>query len=318
MKNRNEFFEYVKENVKEYLPPAFEKAQISVEELRKGNDRISHVLTIPFPEAEVRVNIGMDGFYQCYQDGQGLDDCVGDIADLCIAYKDMENVKGIVDVPDYEEIKGRLTIRLCDPELNQKYLEDKIYTRHGDFAAVYRVVIPKSEEDTISFTVTAMLMKEWEVSLEQLHRDAILADKKRQPLLNSLDDVISSEIVMNKKAQNLLEEGAECPPMRIPILCLTNENKTYGASLILHDDIMKRVGEILDSDFYVLPSSVHETLFIADTETSSVEGLSSMVKEINETQVKLGDKLSDKVQYYDRKLGVLENAEGRERRISFS
>lgn len=318
MKNRNEFFEYVKENVKEYLPPAFEKAQISVEELRKENDRISHVLTIPFPEAEVRAHIGMDGFYQCYQDGQGLDDCVGDIADFCIAYKDMENVKGIVDVSDYEEIKGWLTIRLCDPELNQKYLEDKIYTRHGDFAAVYRVVIPKSEEDTISFAVTEMLMKEWEVSLEQLHRDAIFADKKRQPLLNSLDELLGFELVMNEKPQNLLEEGTEYHPTGTRTLCLTNENKTYGASLILHDDIMKRAGEILDSDFYVLPSSIHETLFIADTETSSVEGLSSMVKEINETQVKLEDKLSDKVQYYDRKLGVLENAEERERRISFS
>lgn len=112
-----------------------------------------------------------------------------------------EREEGIEDVLDYEEIKGRLMIRLCDPELNQKYLEDKIYSRHGDFAAVYHVAIPKSEEDTISFTVTEMLMKEWEVSLEQLHRDAILADKKRQPLLNSLDELLGFELVMNEKPQ---------------------------------------------------------------------------------------------------------------------
>lgn len=102
------------------------------------------------------------------------------------------------------------------------------------------------------------------------------------------------------------------------ILCLSNGNNMYGASLILHDDIMKRVGEILDSNFYVLPSSIHETLLIADVDNPSVEWLSSMVKEINEAEVKPEDKLSDKVQYYDRKLGVLENAEVRESRIYFS
>lgn len=318
MKNRNEFFEYVKENVKEYLPPAFEEVQVSVDELRKENDRMYHALTIPFPKERVSIRIYLDKFYQYYQDGQGLDECVGNIADLCIAYKDMEIPKDIVDMLDYEEIKERLMIMLCDLELNQKYLEDKIYTSHGDFAAVYRVIIQGNEGDTISFPVTELLMQTWKVSLEQLHRDAILADKKRQPLLNSLDELLGFELIMNKKAQNLLEEGAEYHQMGMPILCLSNGNKTYGASLILHDDIMKRAGEILDSNFYVLPSSIHETLFIADVETSSVEELSLMVKEINETQVKLEDKLSDKVQYYDRKLGVLENAEARERRISFS
>lgn len=318
MKNRNEFFEYVKENVKEYLPPAFEKMKITVDELRKENDRMYHALTIPFPEERVSIRIYLDGFYQRYQDGQGLSACVGDIADLCIEYKDMENVKGVVDVSDYEKIKGQLLVMLCDPELNQKYLEDKVYTRHGDFAAVYRVIIQKDEEETLSFPITELMMKEWKIPLERLHRDAILADKKRQPYLYNLDELLGFELAMSKKPQNLLEEGTEYHPTGTRTLCLTNENKTYGASLILHDDIMKRAGEILDSDFYVLPSSIHETLFIADTETSSVEGLSSMVKEINETQVKLEDKLSDKVQYYDRKLGVLENAEARERRISFS
>ena len=35
MMNRAEFFEYVKENVKDYLPPALEKAKITVKEHKK-------------------------------------------------------------------------------------------------------------------------------------------------------------------------------------------------------------------------------------------------------------------------------------------
>ena len=42
--------------------------------------------------------------------------------------------------------------------------------------------------------------------------------------------------------------------------------------------------------------------------------MTSMVREINETQVEPEDRLSDKIQYYSREDHVLENAEKREKR----
>ena len=62
---------------------------------------------------------------------------------------------------------------------------------------------------------------------------------------------------------------------------------------------MKQAGEIIGSDFYVLPSSIHETLLVP-IGNMDVSGLLQMVKEVNEAEVELCDQLSDKVQYYDR------------------
>ncbi len=113
--------------------------------------------------------------------------------------------------------------------------------------------------------------------------------------------------------QNLLDEEAEYDfeMMKMPVLVLTNSRIKNGASMIIQGDIMKRVGEIIGSDFYVLPSSIHEVLFVPDIGIADLEKLYLMVKEINETKVEVYDRLSNKVQYYDRAKGELENAEKR-------
>ena len=68
------------------------------------------------------------------------------------------------------------------------------------------------------------------------------------------------------------------------MLCLTNRNMTNGASMILQKDIMKQAGEIIGSDFYVLPSSIHETLLVP-LGGMDVSELSQLVKEVNETWI---------------------------------
>lgn len=59
----------------------------------------------------------------------------------------------------------------------------------------------------------------------------------------------------------------------------------------------------LEMNFYILPSSIHETILIPDDSTKMVDykHLKEMVKEVNETQVDEVERLSDHVYYYDRK-----------------
>ena len=41
MMNRKEFYEYVKDNVKDYLPDSYQNGEISIEEVAKNNGLIS-------------------------------------------------------------------------------------------------------------------------------------------------------------------------------------------------------------------------------------------------------------------------------------
>lgn len=103
--------------------------------------------------------------------------------------------------------------------------------------------------------------------------------------------------------------------MENPMFCLTNKAKMNGASLLLQEDIRKQIGECLGSDYFVIPSSIHEVLILPDNGIFQVPELNAMVQEANETKVERQEQLSDKVQFCDGKTAVMENAERREARL---
>ena len=61
MMNRKEFYEYVKDNVKEYLPESYKDAEIKLQEVEKNNGLKLTGITIPNGESENRTD-GLSGF----------------------------------------------------------------------------------------------------------------------------------------------------------------------------------------------------------------------------------------------------------------
>ena len=47
---------------------------------------------------------------------------------------------------DYGNVRDKLQIRMCDPEKNKEWLEDKAVTIHGDFAAYYTVNLSENKD----------------------------------------------------------------------------------------------------------------------------------------------------------------------------
>ena len=221
---------------------------------------------------------------------------------------------GVPDILDYEKMKDKLQMRICDKEWNTDRLADKVVTEHGDFAAYYAVNLEENGEGISSIPVTVSLMNEWGVSVEQIQADAMMADKNRGVQLVDMTQIVES-MIFGGTPKNLLNEKLDMETVENPMFCLTNESKMNGASLLLQEDIRKQIGECLGSDYFVIPSSVHEVLILPDNGIFQVPELNAMVQEVNETQVERQEQLSDKVQFCDKKTAVLENAERREARL---
>lgn len=94
--------------------------------------------------------------------------------------------------------------------------------------------------------------------------------------------------------------GAELPnDDEFVQVIVTNEAKRFGAINIYNEDCIKQVQEKLHTNnFYVLPSSKHEVI-CCPTEGIEIDDLLKMVREINQTQVAVEDRLGDFVLYYD-------------------
>ena len=102
-----------------------------------------------------------------------------------------------------------------------------------------------------------------------------------------------------------ISEAREMASQMIPdvpdtMFVLTNDTKVNGAAAILNDDTRQEIADKV-GDFYVLPSSVHETLIIPKDAGMELRDLEQMVQEVNQTQVAPQERLSDHVYEYDAK-----------------
>ncbi len=312
MMNRKEFQQYLQETIKDYLPESYADAKITFNEVVKNNDTHLTGISIAKPGEHVVPNIYIENFWNDYQNGKDIDEIVGDIADMRIEY-DAPNIGPDVaqQLMNYDAVKGNLQIRLCDTQENQDRLANLVHTEHSDFSATYHVNLQETEVGTASVAVTPAILETWDISVDQLHQDALAADMNRDPMFCDMGSMMES-MMFGQEPENLLDGGE---PSGMGMYCLTNGDKMNGAGLILQGNLMQQIGEIVGGDFYILPSSCHEVLVVPETMEIDVKELSAMVQQINQTEVSVEDRLSDHVQHYDRKEAVMENAEKRASRL---
>ena len=128
-------------------------------------------------------------------------------------------------------------------------------------------------------------------TLSQLYQDARQNALRLLPAeLDSMTDVI----------RELTDGMDELEDMGVPMYVLTNKRRTQGAVCILYEGILWECYKCIGEDYYILPSSVHEVILLADTGEEDIQLLKRMVREVNATQVLPEEVLSDSVYYFDR------------------
>ena len=106
----------------------------------------------------------------------------------------------------------------------------------------------------------------------------------------------------------------DMPPS--PMWVASVESGMNGAGVMAYPGFMDQAAEQFGGDFFVLPSSIHEVLFIPDDGTMNAEELSEMVASINETEVAPGDRLADVAFHYDADEHIFEKASAFEERMA--
>ena len=318
MLNFKEFQEYIKSNVKDYLPESYKDADIQFRDVVKNNDVHLTGVLIKKENETLTPNIYINELYEKYSSGMNLDEIVGDIADLRIEHDPPEEAQSIGSIfTNYEMVKQRLEIHLCDMELNRDKLKNQVYTEQGDFAATYHIKIGGDGMLRGSAAVTPNLLKNWGITLEQLREDSLQAEHSKGAVFMDIEE-LDAEKMFGLKSTNLLDKQNDVIDNEegFSFYCLTSEEKIYGASMILQEDVIDKISKLMGGDFYILPSSIHETLIVPTTTQMTLEDMSIMVQYVNKEAVEPEDKLSDKVQFYDSKEMVIENAKKRESRLA--
>ena len=133
------------------------------------------------------------------------------------------------------------------------------------------------------------------MSEEQLFKCA--AENTRRlfpPVVRSMNDIMKEMFARDGMPQEIAEMMiAEIPPEQT-MWVISNEKGINGAASMLYENELHELAESLESDLYILPSSVHEVIAVS-SDMGSPEMLAQMVVEVNMQEVSLDERLSNQV-----------------------
>lgn len=243
--------------------------------------------------------IDLDRLYRSFENGMmKIEDCVWDIFHDSTNLSGREGVEEFAEnISDWECVKDDIYPILLSTEENQELLKNLVTTPMLDLSVAYSIRWEHSEEGTMSVKITTKLLEYYGMNVEQLHKQAMINMGKDGYEFLDLESLVRS--MAPEEVESEEQDEDDMPEMYI----LTNSDKSYGAAGILNKKLLREFAG--NRDFIILPSSVHEMLFVPVTDKPDQGFYDEMVREVNRTQVSLEEKLADHSYYYDAGIGEI-------------
>ena len=233
--------------------------------------------------------------------------------DVVLAGIDRMPAVDLENLLNYEAMKKTLAIDIISAERNEILLQKVTHELMEDMAAVYRFVLNNSEAGLETVLVTKDMLNNMGITEEQLMSDAKeIAPKIRPVVIQGMNEV------MKEKMGEEEFEKIDLPNEENEILFLASvPDGICGAGVLAYPNFMEQAADIIGGDFFILPSSIHEVLLVPDDGSWSARALKTLVENVNETEVRPEEKLTDSVYHYDSKAHIFELAEKFEDRKNF-
>ncbi|MDO4518539.1 MAG: DUF5688 family protein [Bacillota bacterium] len=173
-----------------------------------------------------------------------------------------------------EAIRDRITMRVSDMTLNKECLKAKvIYPLGNNLCMTFYVTLGDSSAACITESVA---IANGYFEPEMLFEIASERASKEDP---TMFGTIVSQLIGNgaQPLETLTKDNLGSDQMYV----LTNASAQFGAAALWQGNTMSRIAYLLDDDYYVIPSSIHELLIISMADAPSVSNMLSMVSEVN-------------------------------------
>lgn len=162
-----------------------------------------------------------------------------------------------------------------------------------DLKVAYRV---RGDHDNylMSYLINEKFIREVELDEETIKENArqnVIGNTSVKQVREVIDDLSEEEI-----------EDSENVEMYV-----INGGQAYGAGVMIYEDFMSSVlnGIKQDTDFYILPASIHELIVVPSSVKCTKDELRGIIAQVNSTVVREEDRLSNELYYWDSKTGKI-------------
>lgn len=270
----------------------------------KNNSQKRIGIIVEKPDVNISPTIYLEDYYAKYHCGVEISEISKEILMF------YENVKcesswDTEILENYGKIRKKIVFKVVNTEKNEEFLNRVPHIDFLDLSLVFYVLLDANKEGTATMVIQNDNMEKWEICLQELLLTAIENVNDLLPAqLFSMRDVVDAIIdPFTEESNNILENGLE--DKKESMYILSNQFRNLGAACMVYPGMLKMIGEILDGDYYLLPSSIHEVILVPKREGLDFQEMTDMVKEVNTKLVDTEEILSDHAYFYSCKKGKL-------------
>ena len=303
MMNYEIFKEVVKEKFMDYMPDNFKGMELVVMPVEKVNMTYDGI-SIRGKDTNISPTIYINDMYEKYQNCGDLEETLMAACDLMAM--EFAKTPQVVDVDSlYKDANEKVVFQLINTEQNRSFLEQVPHREFQDLSIIYKLVINADAESIQSIKVTNSLAERLGMNEEQLFK---YADENTRrilpPRIRNMNDVMKEMFLSDGMPEEIAEMMIREVPPEQTLWIISNNRGIDGAVSMLYENELHELAESLESDLYILPSSVHEVIAVS-SDMGSPEMLAQMVVEVNMQEVSLDERLSNQVYHYDKDLRKL-------------
>lgn len=301
-----EFLEYIKEHIQEFLPNEYDESRPVIEKRNLNNGGCYYGLVVRKMNKNIAPLLNMENYYRAYKQGEHI---VSLLCRIASTYYQLDEQTPVINANDfsYANVKNKIFVEVCNAEKNRKSLENAPHEIREDLALKYYVSFRYSEFEYGKVSIRNEHIQLWNVSAEEVKKQAwenIHNASKYifKPLKEYVEDYLENES----------GEFKESTP---DIYALTNEKGVHGAAYMFDDVVMQDIAKKLDDDLVIVPSSIDDVLIMKKSSVEDIGtfiGLRKMVEDINRSCLSLEEFLSDEIYLYEREtqqLSIIDTSE---------
>ncbi|MDE7359195.1 MAG: hypothetical protein K2N39_07190 [Lachnospiraceae bacterium] len=270
-------------------------ATVRTERILKNNGKHYDGIVVELNGGKGRISpvIPLEWFYRLYHSGNAdMEGCIRIIAKVCEEHRETDGVRELLQgMACWEQIRGDIYPILLSTKENQEMLKRVVSIPMLDMSVVY-IARGKIGGRCAGIKIDHRMLEIYGISAEQLHKRA---------MKNLMDDGYHfKDIYRFAVEQGYLEQDGpdlEEAGKTEKAYILTNAVKFYGAAGILDRKLVREFAG--GKNFFILPSSVNETIFVPAGDGSGMEKYNRMVKMVNEKDTDVEERLTDHAYFYD-------------------
>ena len=244
----------------------------------------------------------LEQFYGFFDHDADLRECIGKMIRVDVKPETITESNSIFrDMSDWEKMRPRVCCQIINRARNLKLLRKVSNTEYLHLAVVYSLEFKEYGPYIYSVRVTKKMLEQMNVSMEELHEQALINMKRKFPYkIEPLEAIILNQTAFDREH---IPDGDQ---LNLPVYVIQNRLEADGAAVILDQEPFEMLAHQLGTNLLVLPTSVHELIAMPEMPDETVKNMKTLLMKINLECVKTEEQLSPHVYRYDREKREME------------